>query len=121
MLTRLEAIVAQLTGPGVQIIQTPTPMPPSSPSLAPPPVPSNAPPPPRPSLRAAAAKNTPRAVRWIMLMIGVLTALAQGISTLSRPENGPLVQAFMVIAAGLRGEGAPPPSDLPEPVWTPPQ
>jgi hypothetical protein len=120
MLTRLEAVVAQLTGPGVQIIQTPTPVPPSSDSLLPLPPTSTPPPAPRPSLRASAAKNTPRAVRWLMVMIGVLTALAQAISTLSRPENGPLVQSLMVIAAGLRGKSAPPPSELPEPVWSPP-
>jgi hypothetical protein len=119
VLTRLEAIVSQLTGPGVQIIQTPTPVPPSSDSLLPPP-PEGVVPMPRPSLPARAAKQTTRAVRWIGVVIAVLTALAQAISTLSRPENGPLVQTFTVIAAGLKGKAAPPPSELPEPVWEPP-
>jgi hypothetical protein len=71
-------------------------------------------------MRAAAAKQTSRVVRWIGVVISVLTIVAQGISMLSRPENGPIVQTLMVIAAGLRGKPAPPPSELPEPVWSPP-
>lgn len=122
VLSRLEAVVAQLTGPGVQIIQTPTPVPPSADSLLPlpPNEPPSEPPESRPSMRVRAAKQTSRIVRWIGVVISVLTLLAQAISMLSRPENGPLVQTLIVLAAGLRGQPAPAPSELPEPVWTPP-
>jgi hypothetical protein len=119
VLARLEAVVAQLTGPGVQIIQTPTPVPPSSGSLLPPP-PEGVVPVPRPSMPARAAKQTSRVVRWIGVVIAVLTGIAQLISTFSRPENGPLVQTLIVIAAGLKGKPAPAPSELPEPIWAPP-
>jgi hypothetical protein len=117
VLGRLEAVVEQLGKLGVAVPTVVPTVVEETPSAV---VTPSEPPPARPSLPARAAKQGSRVVRWIGVVISVLTLVAQGISMLSRPENGPLVQTLMVLAAGLRGEPAPPPSELPEPVWLPP-
>jgi hypothetical protein len=100
-----------------QVIRISTPLPSPS-SLMPP----SSSPESRPSRAAVALQKTKSNGKIVgkitVYLTAAVTLIAQAISFINDPMNGPLVRGLLIMAFSVAGK-SPPPDALPEPVWTP--